>query len=76
MKTIVLYTGEICSPCRMLKTVLESQHIPYEQRNGKDYADIISVPTVDFLEDGEVKQREVGANGSVVKKIKDWLSLT
>lgn len=70
---VIVYSGEHCQPCRMLKTVLDSKNLQYETRLAKDYADIVSVPTIDMIKDDEVVERLVGANGTTVVKIEKWL---
>lgn len=78
MKEVVIYTGDHCQPCRMLKSVLDSKKVPYVSRNGKDYEGIVSVPTIDLIESGEVVRRIIGLNsdgltpGTTINLIQQW----
>ena len=74
MRTIELYTGEFCQPCKMLKGVLDSKGIPYIVKDLEENPDIKSVPTVYYMEDGVKIDETIGASGAVVAKIADWLN--
>ena len=80
VREVVIYTGDHCQPCRMLKSVLDSKKVPYEARNGKDYEGIVSVPTVDLIENGEVSRRIIGLNsegltpGTTINLIQQWIA--
>ena len=73
MKKVIIYVGDHCQPCRMLKSVLDSKKVAYEAREAKSYADIVSVPTIDFVDGEAVSERVVGATGQTITKIVNWL---
>lgn len=73
MKRIVIYTGDHCQPCRMLKSVLDSKGVVYEALEAKSNPDIVSVPTIDFVDSDIVVERIVGATGQTITKIVNWL---
>ena len=73
MKKVVIYTGDHCQPCRMLKSVLDSKGVSYEAKDANTNPDIVSVPTIDFVDEDVVVEREVGATGRTIVKIINWL---
>lgn len=73
MKKVVIYTGDHCQPCRMLKSVLDSKGVQYESKDAKSNPDITSVPTIDFVDEDIVVERVVGSTGRTIVKIINWL---
>ena len=83
--TIVDFYSTTCVPCKMLSRILEDLTLDYpflnivkvnitdEPKLGVDNA-IEAVPTVFFLKDGEILEREVGLmdEDEIIEKISEY----
>lgn len=80
MKTITVYSTPTCSFCKSLKAFLESQNIPYKDRDvagdakaleemQKAAPDNMSVPVIVFNEGKNDQEVQVGFNQQEVEKV-------
>ncbi len=68
---LVDFYADWCGPCKMLGKVLEEMDVNVLKVNTDTYTDlaqeygVMSIPTICFFKDGELKQREIGFRSKV-----------